>query len=192
MNQYVLLVAGWIVYFGLHSILATNAVKSKFPPRLFRVVYVLFSTAGLLGLLFFNGSIHSLKFFVSEGPIRYVSLMLTTFGVMTIQSSFRQYSFKGFIGIAEEKKELKTEGVLQYVRHPIQAGLILIILGFFFFIPNLPTLISCVCVLLYIPIGIYFEEKKLVEMYGDRYVEYQKKVPALFPIIPGRSATPGG
>lgn len=179
--DYIILIACWITYLTLHSVLATDAVKSKFPPRIFRLFYVLFSTGGLLGLLFYNGSIHSLKFFVSEGPVRYVSLVLTTFGVMIIQSSFRQYSFKGFIGFADEKKELRTEGVLQYVRHPIQAGLILIILGFFFFIPNLPTLISCVCVLIYIPIGIYLEEKKLVEAYGDRYVEYRKRVPAIVP-----------
>lgn len=187
MDQYVLLVVGWVVYFVLHSVLAINGVKARFSPKVFRIFYVLISTAGLLGLLFYNGSIHSLKFFVSEGPIRYVSLMLTTFGVMTIQSSFRQYSLKGFLGFGDEKRELKTDGVLRYVRHPIQAGLILIVLGFFFFIPNLPTLISCVCILLYIPIGIYLEEKKLVATYGDQYVEYQKKVPAIFPAIPEKT-----
>jgi protein-S-isoprenylcysteine O-methyltransferase Ste14 len=152
---------------------------------------VLFSTAGLLALLFFNASIHSLKFFVSEGPMRYVSLMLTTFGVMIIQSSFRQYSFKGFIGFGDETKELRTDGILKHVRHPILAGLILIVLGFFFFIPNLPTMISCICVLIYVPIGIYLEEKKLVAIYGDAYVEYQKKVPAIFPnAISHRSHSP--
>jgi protein-S-isoprenylcysteine O-methyltransferase Ste14 len=36
-------------------------------------------------------------------------------------------------------------------------------------------------VLVYIPIGIYFEEKKLIKMYGDQYVEYKKRVPAIFP-----------
>lgn len=172
MNSYIILVVGWLIYFVLHSTMAG---------RVNRVLYVVVSTAGLLALLFYNGSIHSLKFFVSEGPIRYVSLMLTTFGVMVIQTSFRQYSFKGFIGVGEEKKELKTDGVLQYVRHPIQAGVILVVLGFFFFIPNLPTLISCLCVLIYIPIGIYLEEKKLVKTYGDQYLEYKKRVPAIFP-----------
>lgn len=172
MNSYIILVVGWLIYFVLHSAMAG---------RVNRVLYVVVSTAGLLALLFYNGSIHSLKFFVSEGPIRYVSLMLTTFGVMVIQTSFRQYSFKGFIGVGEEKKELKTDGVLQYVRHPIQSGVILVVLGFFFFIPNLPTLISCLCVLIYIPIGIYLEEKKLVKTYGDQYLEYKKRVPAIFP-----------
>lgn len=172
MIEYVILVGGWLLYFVLHSAMAG---------RTNRIVYVLVSTAGLLALLFYNGSIHSLKFFVSEGPVRYVSLVLTTFGVMIIQTSFRQYNFKGFVGLGTEKPELKTEGVLQYVRHPIQAGIILIVLGFFFFIPNLPTLISCACILIYIPIGLYFEEKKLVALFGDQYIEYKKKVPAIIP-----------
>ena len=181
MNPYVTLVGGWLVYFVLHSFLAADRVKSKFPPRLFRILYVLFSTAGLLALMFYNGSIHALKFFVSEGPARWASLILTIFGVMVIQTSFRQYSLKGFVGLTDEKKTLQTNGILEYIRHPIQAGIILIVLGFFFFIPNLPTLISCVCILVYIPIGLYLEEKKLVAMYGDQYIEYRKRVPAIIP-----------
>jgi len=181
MYPYVILIAGWFVYFTLHSVLAMNSVKSKFPPKLFRLFYVTISTGGLIGLLFYNESIHSLKFFVNEGPVRIASLVLTIFGVMIIQTSFRQFNFKGFIGLADEKKELQTEGVLQYIRHPIQAGIILITAGFFLLSPNLPTLISCLCILIYIPIGIYFEERKLIQIYGDRYVEYKKKVPAIIP-----------
>src|SRR5438128_265881 len=139
MNSYFLLVLGWVVYFFLHSFLAAERVKKKFSPRVFRMFYVVLSTGGLLALLFYNGSIHSLNFFVSEGLLRYLSLAFTVFGVMTIQSSFRQFSLKGFVGISDEKKELKTDGILQYVRHPIQAGLILVVIGLFFFLPNMPT-----------------------------------------------------
>jgi protein-S-isoprenylcysteine O-methyltransferase Ste14 len=101
--------------------------------------------------------------------------------VMVIQTAFHQFNLKGFVGFAEEKKELQTNGILQYVRHPIQAGIILTVIGLFLFIPNLPTLISCLCILIYIPIGLYFEEKKLVAAYGDQYIEYRKKVPAIIP-----------
>ncbi|HEX8060174.1 MAG TPA: isoprenylcysteine carboxylmethyltransferase family protein [Cyclobacteriaceae bacterium] len=181
MNPYFVLVAGWVVYFALHSLLATDSVKSKFPPRLFRIFYVLFAIAGLLGMMFYSTSIHSLNFFVSQGPSHWVSFILTVFGVMVIQTSFRQFSLKGFLGLKTEARELQTNGILSHIRHPIQAGIILIVSGFFFFIPNLPTLISCVCILLYIPVGLYFEEKKLVAIYGDQYIEYRKKVPAIIP-----------
>jgi protein-S-isoprenylcysteine O-methyltransferase Ste14 len=181
MNPYFVLVGGWVAYFAFHSFLATDRVKSKFQPRLFRVFYVLFATGGLLAMMFYSSSIHSLNFFASQGPARWVSLILTIFGVMVIQTSFRQYSLKGFVGLKEEKKELQTHGVLEYIRHPIQAGIILIVMGFFFFIPNLPTLISCLCILIYIPIGLYLEEKKLVALYGDQYIQYRKRVPAIIP-----------
>lgn len=132
-------------------------------------------------MLFLNGSIHSGYLFSREGLVRYLSLMLTTFGVMTIQIAFRQYRIKAFLGLDEESNELNTEGILKVVRHPIYSGIILVTVGFFLFIPNLPTLISCACILIYIPIGIYFEEKKLIRIFGETYREYRKKVPALIP-----------
>jgi protein-S-isoprenylcysteine O-methyltransferase Ste14 len=181
MNPYITLVAGWVVYFALHSVLAIEGIKAKFPRRAYRIFYVVFSTAGLLALMFYNGSIPALKFFVSEGPARWASLILTIFGVMVIQTSFRQYNLQAFLGFKTENNELQTHGILEYVRHPIQAGIILVVLGFFFFIPNMPTLISCACILIYIPIGMHLEEKKLIKTYGDKYAEYKKRVPAIIP-----------
>jgi methanethiol S-methyltransferase len=179
--QYLILIAGWIVYFTIHSLLASPAIKRRFPFAGYRIVYVIVSVAGFLAMLLYNGNIEAANFFVSRGFPRYASLLLTTVGVMIIQGSFRQYSFKGFVGVKNEASELKTDGILGYVRHPIYTGTILIIIGFFLFIPNMPTLLSCICMLLYLPIGIYLEEKKLVAMYGNAYLEYKNKVPALFP-----------
>jgi protein-S-isoprenylcysteine O-methyltransferase Ste14 len=179
--DYLILIAGWIAYFAIHSILASPVIKQRYHFAGYRIVYVVISILGILALLFYNGSIVSEHFFLSKGPVRYVSLMLTTFGVMTIQRSFRQYSLLGFVGLKEETSGLKTDGILKSVRHPIYSGTILVIIGFFLFIPNMPTLVSCLCMLAYIPIGIRLEERKLIASYGGAYREYQAKVPALIP-----------
>lgn len=184
--DYVILTGSWVMYFVLHSYLASETTKRLVPigPRPYRLLYSAYSTVGLVGLLIFNGSIRGNYFFASDGLIRYVSLVLTTFGVMTIQLSFRHYGVKSFLGFKEEKKELKIEGILKYIRHPIYAGLVMVTLGFFLFIPNLPTLISCACIFLYLPIGIYLEEKKLLAAFGEEYKRYMDQVPGLIPRLP--------
>ncbi len=183
----VILAGSWVFYFVLHSVLAADTVKQfarrALEPafRFYRLIYSIFSTVGLIFLLVLNGSITSPYFFESRGWVRYLSLMLTTFGVMTIQIAFRQYRLKSFLGFAEESSEFKTEGILKFVRHPIYSGLCLVTVGFFLFIPNIPTLISCVSIFLYLPIGIYLEEKKLIGIYGELYRDYKRNVPALIP-----------
>ena len=190
MMNYFVLAGGWIVYFALHSALASEQVKTTASGsfgrlfRYYRLFYSLFSTIGLIGLLVLNGSISAAYFFKSEGAIRYLSLMFTTFGVMTIQIAFRQYRLKSFLGFADEKNEFKIDGILKLVRHPIYSGLILITIGFFLFMPNLPSLISCLSVFVYLPIGIYLEEKKLMATFGEKYKHYRETVPALVPRLP--------
>jgi protein-S-isoprenylcysteine O-methyltransferase Ste14 len=140
------------------------------------------SIFGLIALLYLNGSIESEYFFPNEGVMRYISLIFTAFGVILIQLAFRQYSLKAFLGLEQEKDGLlQTEGILKSVRHPIYSGIVLIVIGFFVFIPNLPTLISCLCIFGYLPIGIYLEEQKLIKHYGESYLKYKKQVPALIP-----------
>jgi protein-S-isoprenylcysteine O-methyltransferase Ste14 len=193
MMNYVMLASGWILYFFIHSILAANGVKRwvglrwKGGFRYYRLFYTFLSTAGLVGLLLYGGSIKSDYYFGREGLIRYLSLMFTTFGVMTIQLAFRNYDLKAFLGLCEEKKELATGGILSYVRHPVYSGLILVTIGFFLFIPNAPTLTSCLCIFCYLPLGIFLEEKKLIVIFGEQYRAYRDKVPSIIPRFPLRS-----
>lgn len=185
--NYSLLVVGWVVYFLLHSVMASAFVKQKVNnvfgngARYYRVFYSVIATVGLAALLVVNSNIPASYFFESAGVVRYLSLLLTTFGVMLIQVSFRQYRLKAFLGFAPEDSNLRRSGILTWIRHPIYSGLILVTIGFFLFIPNLPTLTSCTCILLYLPIGIYLEEKKMILAFGQDYIDYRKEVPSLVP-----------
>ncbi len=181
------LAIAWIVYLSLHSILASTEFKQRIPlnPRKYRLWYSVLSTVGLIILFWMVSRIPSPYFFERGGVLRYVSLMLATFGVMTIQLSFRHYPIRSFLGLADEPStRLKTTGLLGVVRHPIYSGTILITIGFFLFIPNWPTLISCACIWAYLPIGIYLEEQKLISAYGDEYRNYRNRVPSIIPRLP--------
>jgi protein-S-isoprenylcysteine O-methyltransferase Ste14 len=185
--DYVWLVLAWGTYFLGHSILAVNSVKNFFKEllgrgfRLYRIFYSIIATVGLLALLLFNASLPSDLLLPSSGMIRYLSLMLATFGVVVISQTFREYSAAGFLGLKAESKKFIRSGILNKVRHPIYSGTILIVVGFFLFSPTVATLLSSLCILSYLPIGIYLEEKKLLLEFGDLYAQYQSEVPALIP-----------
>ncbi|MDZ4713990.1 MAG: isoprenylcysteine carboxylmethyltransferase family protein [Cytophagales bacterium] len=186
MNLYMLGV-GWIVYFSLHSVLASQSVKRdaerlwKGAGRYYRIFYNSVAVVGLVALLMLNGALQSPYYFDREGWVRFLSLVFTTFGVMTIQLAFRQYKLKAFLGFGEEEGVMKIQGILKWVRHPIYSGIILVTLGFFLFIPNLPTLVTCASIFLYLPVGIYLEEKKLIAYFGQDYLDYRKRVPMVLP-----------
>ncbi len=77
-------------------------------------------------------------------------------------------------------KKLETDGMYQYLRHPLYASYCYYFLGFLLILQN----ILIIPLLLGIP-GYYelskYEEKILVDHFGDEYNEYQKKVGGFFP-----------
>lgn len=188
MTKIIWLILGWILYLTFHSLLADTEVKRKVKVVLgkhfkyYRLIYVVISIAGLLILLFYNASIASSDFIDRTGWVRYLSLMLAAFGVIIIKIAFRSYPFSSFVGLTPESPQpLITSGLHSSVRHPIYTGTVLIVMGYWLFSPDLPTSASVACIIIYLPIGIYLEEKKLIMEYGELYLDYKKKVPAIFP-----------
>ncbi|MCK9281454.1 MAG: isoprenylcysteine carboxylmethyltransferase family protein [Melioribacteraceae bacterium] len=97
-----------------------------------------------------------------------------------ISQIIRYYKGTYDINELDEKQSLVIKGPFKFVRHPIY-------LFSFMFLLVRPTmdlfyLISLVCILIYFVVGSYYEEKKLIERFGDEYIEYQKKVSRIFPI----------
>ncbi len=184
--NFLLLIEFWVLYFFIHSFLASGQVKNLFERwlgrgfRLYRLAYSFISTIGLLFLLLFNASLSSELLFTNEGLIRYLSLMLATFGVIVISQSFREYRFSSFIGLRDEPSEFKKTGVLKFVRHPIYSGTILIVIGFFLFNPTRSTLISVCCILSYLPIGIYLGKESLLNILEISINLTKRKCPPFF------------
>jgi protein-S-isoprenylcysteine O-methyltransferase Ste14 len=188
--NYMWLTIGWVLYFTLHSVLAADGAKGLVISmmgsslRWYRLFYSVFSTGALIVLVFYGATIPAAYFFERTELLRYVSLVFTTFGVMTIRLAFKQFQLKSFVGFTPETgSTLKREGILKRIRHPILSGIILITLGYFIFIPNLPTLVSCLCILGYLPMGVWLEEKKLIKFFGEEYLQYKREVPAFIPKI---------
>jgi protein-S-isoprenylcysteine O-methyltransferase Ste14 len=186
--DYIIYAGLWVAYFSLHSILAANGLKNQIiglgvSPNVYRLIYVLISVIGLFGVMFYGATIRDEPIIASTGGLKFVGLMMATFGIFIVKQTFRQYKLSGFLGLSNENSEskLETGGILNRIRHPLYSATILIVGGFVFFKPNWTSVIFLACTLLYLAVGIYLEEKKLVELFGDRYVEYKKRVPGLVP-----------
>lgn len=81
-------------------------------------------------------------------------------------------------GPAEQEEPLATRGLHRYVRHPLYAALFLCLWG----LADDPlSLATAIWGSLYTLIGTYFEERKLITLYGTDYESYRRRVPAFFP-----------
>lgn len=181
---YAYLVASWFLYFFIHSALASNLLKRYFSPSLYRIFYNLISIVGLIAIFLFS-AIQPQQFLLPKSATsQFIGLIFATYGILVMKSAFRQYSLKQFLGFQAPKGDeikLVQAGVLAYVRHPIYTATILLVAGFFLFSPTALNLVSAVCIYLYLAIGIQLEEKRLIQQFGDVYLNYRKEVPMLIP-----------
>ena len=93
-----------------------------------------------------------------------------------------------FIGLSQlvaphnQPGTLVTSGLYRFVRHPLySAGLLLLWLTTTM---TINQLIVYVCATVYIFVGAYFEERKLLREYSATYAEYKSVTPM---IVPGLS-----
>ncbi|HXR82699.1 MAG TPA: isoprenylcysteine carboxylmethyltransferase family protein [Hanamia sp.] len=191
--NYFLLILFWIIYYAVHSILASTQVKEFFRKKIgkyfryYRLAYSVFATITLIFLLFFQYSFYS-PFLIKSFFLKYFStLFLVLPGLVIMFISIKKYfmllSGVRSIFIATPPIELKVTGIHRFVRHPLYLGTILFVCGLFFLFPTISNLIAVVLLIAYVLTGIIFEEKKLIKEFGKTYEEYILKVPMLIPIF---------
>lgn len=194
LSPYLTLALFWIVYCGLHSLLAANHVKDFLKARMgraasyYRLLFTIISVAALLPVLFYNALIsqHLLLPAAWKDILTVIGLIMATYGILIIRLAFRQYSLKDFMGFrqineGEQEEIFSREGILAVVRHPLYTGTLLLLVGFWIFSPTVANLVTVTMLILYILVGVQLEERKLVAQYGEAYRQYQREVPMLIP-----------
>ena len=86
--------------------------------------------------------------------------------------------------IASRNNHLVTTGIYGIVRHPIYAAFLYAITGLIFIANNLILIILPVIYWLILSLAmIKTEEKWLIDLYGDDYLNYSKKVNRFIPKV---------
>jgi protein-S-isoprenylcysteine O-methyltransferase Ste14 len=195
-KPYLILAAVWIGWCVLHSIMiSTPAVRSveKRPWRDHRYYRLFFNVVSLATLAPIVAYMYTLKgepVWRWTGMWSVVPWVLLVVAAVLFIGGARHYDMKQFLGLRQldrrepvraltESGRLKTNGMLGITRHPWYAGAIALLWATDL---TKARLITNVILTVYLIVGVFLEERKLVGEYGDAYRIYQKRVPMLLPL----------
>lgn len=184
-----------LALFGLqHSLMARRAFKRWWagivPAAVERSTYVA-ATGLVLALLFvFWLPIQRPLLWQVTNPVG-AALLWSLFGLgwlLVLASSFLinhfelfglQQVFARLTGRALPEPRFETPLLYRWVRHPLYLGLLLS----FWCMPTMTAgrLLFALGCSVYILIGIAFEERDLVQQFGERYAQYRQRVGMLWP-----------
>ena len=182
-----------------HSGMARPAFKrwwTKIIPKpIERSTYVLFSSAVLILLMWQWQPMPGVIWSVEHETARYLIWGLFGLGWFIVLISTYMISHAHLFGLSQVYSFLKrqgltgpefqTPGFYRYVRHPLMLGFFIA----FWATPQMTAghLLFSVATTGYILIALQFEEKDLLNHFGEKYRRYREQVPMLIP-IPGRKA----
>ena len=199
----VIILIAAISFFGIfHTYLASLKVKSYLRQNFtgilpfYRLIYNFISLL-IIYLFYIYLPQPDLTIYDLIKPFDFIILGFQFLSLLGFIWCFKYFSFKEFVGISQikrwykrnynlndldEKLTLKIKGPYKYMRHPVYFFSIM----FLIFRPtmDLTYLTLVIMFILYFYVGSYYEEKKLLEIFGEEYSEYQKAVPRMFPLKP--------
>ena len=175
----------------VHSLLASLTFKAlladtigKSMMRGYRLFYNAFSFLTFLPILYLVRTLPDAPLYSVPAPISYVMLVGQGLGLILLIVGVLQTDTLSFIGLSqlfteEKSSALVTKGLYRLVRHPLYtAGLIVLWLSPTVSVNSFTLYIGAT---VYILVGAYFEERKLLREFGQAYAEYQSKTPMLIP-----------
>jgi len=186
-----------IIWCMVHSVLISHKFVSMMSAilgkriRFYRISFNIFSLVTFIPIIIFAISIRGEYFFRWTGYFQIIQGIVIFISLYLYLAGARHYNVLQFLGIHQikyfsnhksltESGHLDTSGILSIIRHPWYSATILILwarnLEFSVLIVN--TILT-----LYLILGTYLEENKLIIEFGEQYRLYQRRVSMLFPYI---------
>jgi methanethiol S-methyltransferase len=189
--SHLLLMLAWVTYGILHSLLASPGVKDKFRRvfgsrfRYYRLVYSILALVFLGLLIFWQLSITSMPLWRSTPYTRIPAYLVILAGFTGMAICLKKYiiSPEGFSDLFLEgkKPELQIKGLHRIVRHPLYLSTFIFLIGLVLAFPSISFALTTAVIIIYTVLAIPLEEKKLIDLYGQAYLQYKKDVPQLLP-----------
>ncbi|WP_136808836.1 methyltransferase family protein [Desulfosediminicola flagellatus] len=195
--SYTLLTTGWIAWCGLHSLLISKSISGYLHGMLgtyryyYRLLYNLIALFSLIPLLLITDSMRFAPVFTWQGGWNFLRAMMFGLSIWLFIDGARNYDFSCMLGFRQIKsrqqiillgddEQFCRKGSHGIIRHPWYLGGLLIIWSRYQTYYD-STMVVAIVLSVYLIVGSWLEERKLVAEYGEKYRCYQQDVSMLFP-----------
>jgi methanethiol S-methyltransferase len=186
-------------YGYLHSVLASNKVKELFKKTFgnliafYRLLYNIIALVFLYFIWEVSPKPHIIIYDLPK-PFDLLTLIPQFAALAGLLWAFKYICLKEFLGLNQVKRfienqyttkldeelTMRIEGPYRYSRHPVYFFSIMFLL----FRPTMDLfyLTFFLCIVAYFYVGSVYEERKLVQNFGELYLNYKRSVPRIFPL----------
>jgi methanethiol S-methyltransferase len=200
MNSFYLILLSLFLYGLVHSILASLRLKVWVARRFgewhylrwYRLFFNLMAGITILPTLVLMVILPDQSFYRIPFPWVLLTIGVQAVAVLGLLHSVRVTGAAHFLGIeqvmdpvkAAQPHRMTKSGLYRYVRHPLYTCSILIL--WLTPVMTLNILAFNLGATLYMTIGAFFEERKLIREFGREYEEYSRYTPMLVPGLKSR------
>jgi protein-S-isoprenylcysteine O-methyltransferase Ste14 len=175
----------------IHSLLASLSFKNFLRRalgagfmRFYRLLYNLFSVVSFGFILYLMITLPDKNLYRVSSPWNYLMLVgqaISAFLLLAAVLQTDMLSFAGLRQLVEEERtgKLVTNGLYRFVRHPLYTFSLLVL----WLSPSVTvnSFIVYLALTLYVLVGVFFEERKLLREFGKDYANYRAVTPMLIP-----------
>jgi protein-S-isoprenylcysteine O-methyltransferase Ste14 len=176
---------------SIHSLLASLSFKSLLRRTLgdkfmkpYRLLYNIFAVISIAPVLYLTAVLPDEVLYQVPPPWSYLMWLgqgISVFLLFVAVSQTDVLSFAGLRQLIEEEKtgKLVTHGLYRFVRHPLYTFSLLIL----WLSPRVTinSFMVYLALTIYVLVGAFFEERKLLREFGQEYANYRSVTPMLMP-----------